>query len=517
MLSHYYDINQAGMFKTLFGDLYIGKHPTPKHNTYLVLNLDFSGLDTADEEYFQTSLSLKIQDTVRGFLDKYKHLFPSGNIYSEQINTEQPGVRALQKAFNAAASAGKKIFIIIDEYDHYVNDLIVQRTFEDTDFYRHTARINRAVRDFYDVLKEGSKTVVDRIILTGIMPVMLDSMTGGFNISNNLSFKKKYNEMLGFTQDEVNTLMKETGIKPEMIRVDMELLYSGYLFHPDGEYRLYNPSMILYLFDFIVNNEPVGNIIDENLKPDYSYLRCLIQNSINCEQLIQIAQNNRIFSEIIPKVPIGKMQSSEYFASMLFYLGMLTIDCLESGKTYLKIPNYSTTTIYWEYTMELMRYRSNKVKINQWIQLDTISTLAYEGNPKPYIDFVNRNILQHLSNCDLRQLCDKHIKIILLSGLFRSGMFVTITELEAGFCYVDIYIQRSHLQPDIPYEWVWEIKYIKKQDSDDENILNEKREEVRAQLKKHSDSPLFADRTDIRYLSLIFIGKRRFELEEILC
>ncbi|MDR2026609.1 MAG: AAA family ATPase, partial [Prevotellaceae bacterium] len=52
MLSHYYDIGQADKFDQLFGDLYIGKHPTPKHNTYMVLNLDFSGLDTSSEEYF---------------------------------------------------------------------------------------------------------------------------------------------------------------------------------------------------------------------------------------------------------------------------------------------------------------------------------------------------------------------------------------------------------------------------------------------------------------------------------
>ncbi|MDR0565641.1 MAG: AAA family ATPase, partial [Prevotellaceae bacterium] len=111
MLSSYYDINQANKFDQLFGDLYIGKHPTPKRNTYLVLNLDFSGLNTASEDAFAASLSGKIQDNVRDFLESYEHLFPKGDIYSKQMDVEQPGVWSLRKAFTAAKSANKKLFV----------------------------------------------------------------------------------------------------------------------------------------------------------------------------------------------------------------------------------------------------------------------------------------------------------------------------------------------------------------------------------------------------------------------
>jgi hypothetical protein len=108
MLSHYYDINQADKFEQLFGDLYIGKHPTLKHNTYLVLKFNFSGLDTTTEEDFRISLSGEIQDTVRGFLYTYKDIFPEKDFY-KQIDVEQPGIRSLLKAFNAAKSSGKKL------------------------------------------------------------------------------------------------------------------------------------------------------------------------------------------------------------------------------------------------------------------------------------------------------------------------------------------------------------------------------------------------------------------------
>ncbi|MDR0567110.1 MAG: AAA family ATPase, partial [Prevotellaceae bacterium] len=92
MLSSYYDINQADKFDQLFGDLYIGKHPTLKRNTYLVLKFNFSGLNTTSEEAFAASLSGEIQDNVRNFLGRYEHLFPKGDIYSEEIKIEQPGV-----------------------------------------------------------------------------------------------------------------------------------------------------------------------------------------------------------------------------------------------------------------------------------------------------------------------------------------------------------------------------------------------------------------------------------------
>jgi hypothetical protein len=166
--------------------------------------------------------------------------------------------------------------------------------------------------------------------------------------------------------------------------------------------------------------------------------------------------------------------------------------------------------------MQLVKDRNMDVETDMRIQLEAISTLAYGGDPKPYLDYVSRNILCHLSNRDLQQFNEKYIKIILLTGLFRSQMFVTITELEVEHGYVDIYMQRSHLQPDIPHEWVWEIKYLKKKDADSEKTLNEKREEARTQLKKYRDSSLFSGRTDMRYLSLIFIGKDRYEMEEIL-
>jgi hypothetical protein len=269
-LSYYYDLNQADKFKQLFGDLYIGKHPTPKRNSYLILNFNFSGLDTSNEADFKVSFSQKVQDVIYDFLNSYRYLFPDENVYNKLIDDQKSGVGALRKAFSAAKSIKKKIYVIIDEYDHVANDLIALGTYEGDNIYRNLIWANGVIRDFYETLKEGCDTVIDRIILTGITPVMLDDITSGFNISNNISLKKQYNEMLGFTPDEVNILMEEVGIHPDMINIDMEFLYNGYLFHADAEHRVYNPSMMLYIFDQLRSEGKIQSLIDDNLKMDWT-------------------------------------------------------------------------------------------------------------------------------------------------------------------------------------------------------------------------------------------------------
>jgi hypothetical protein len=325
-----------------------------------------------------------------------------------------------------------------------------------------------------------------------------------------------YNEMLGFTGEEVETLMRETGVDPGWINVDMELFYNGYLFHKNGKHKVYNPSMMLYLFDQVLRfRKEVESVIDDNLKTDYGRLRMLIGNEQNREQLIEIAENGRIASEVIPKFSIDKLHDNEYFVSLLFYLGLLTVDKYEFGKTCLKIPNYSIRTIYWEYILQLTRDRNRDVLVNPSRRQDAISSLAYKGDPKPYLDYASQNIFSRLSNRDLQDFNEKYVKIILLNGLFQSNIYITLTELEVTQGYTDIYMHRSHLLPDIPYEWVWEIKYLKKEDAGKRNALKEKQKEARAQLKKYRDSPLFAGRTDVRFLSVIFIGKDRYEMEEL--
>jgi hypothetical protein len=435
--------------------------------------------------------------------------------FIQECKGQQSIAEMLNIAFRAAASIGCKVFVVIDEYDHFANDLIALGTSSGDDVYRKIIRANGLVRDFYETLKRGSETVIDRIMLTGITPIMLDDLTSGFNISNNLSVKAQYNEMLGFTQAEVDWLMGVCGVDRAKINVDMEFYYNGYLFHKNGEHKVYNPSMILYFFDMIMTTPDPDIIIDENLKTDYGRLRRLVSDERNSAQLLEITQENGICSDVIPKFSIDELHDNKSFISLLYYMGLLTIDRMEEGMLKLKIPNYSIRTVYWEYIERLTQDRNKDILIDFTSLKLAVRELAFRGNPTLFVNYVSNNIFSRLSNRDLNRFDEKYIKIILLGNLFQSNLYTPITEMEVSTGYTDIWLKRSHLFPEIPFEWVWELKYVKKEDAGNEVVLQAKRDESRAQLEKYRNSHLFANRTDVRYLSLIFIGKDKYEMEEM--
>jgi hypothetical protein len=519
MLSHYYDIKDAGKFEKLFGNLYIGKHPTPSRNNYVVLNLDFSGLDTTNEESFLKSFGLKIESYVLALLSSHTDFLPKAREIADEMllgNPAYKGLSSLNYVFNAAQLINKKVFVIIDEYDHFANDLIAMNSSQGDDVYQRMVRANSIVRDFYETLKAGTKTVIDRILLVGITPIMLDDMTSGFNIADNISLYPVYNEILGFTQEEICCLMEKIKLDKSLITIDLEYFYNGYMFHEDGMHSVYNASMMLYFFNQLIRNKKTPKIIiDENLKTDYGRLQRLIRTEDNRKQLMEIIQKGRIDGEVIPKFTLKQLRDPKCFVSMLFYMGLLTIDGSDIRRMRLKIPNYSIQTVYWEYIEEMTRESSEDVLIDLSRLSEAMFQLAYQGDPAFFIDYVGQNIVSRLSNRDLQQFDEKYLKIILLNNLFYGKYFIPISEMEISQGYTDIYLQRSHIFPNVPAEWIWEIKYIKKSEENNAALIEEKREQSRSQLKKYHASHLFANRNDIRYLSVIFIGKNKTEIEEI--
>ena len=175
-LKNYYDINRKDEFELLFDNLYIGKHPTPERNSYAIMEFDFSGLNTSNEDDFQQTFYDKIKQSVQFFLGRYKQIIPNAEDLIRQMKEEKNlGINVLGIAFNAAAMQEIKIYVIIDEYDHFANDLIAKGSQLGKNFYDKMVTANGLVRDFYERLKEATKSsVVYRTFITGISPVMLD-------------------------------------------------------------------------------------------------------------------------------------------------------------------------------------------------------------------------------------------------------------------------------------------------------------------------------------------------------
>jgi hypothetical protein len=140
-----------------------------------------------------------------------------------------------------------------------------------------------------------------------------------------------------------------------------------------------------------------------------------------------------------------------------------------------------------------------------------IELLAYNGDLSPYISYMSKNIFQRLSNRDLISFDEKYVKLMLLNGLFRSRLYVPTSEKEVEHGYIDIFLQRSPLFPEVPYEWVWELKYLKKDDATAEKVAATIKE-AQAQLDKYRASVLFAGRSDVKFAALLFIGKEAYQL-----
>ena len=118
--------------------------------------------------------------------------------------------------------------MLIDEYDHFANELL---SFAYQEFTSVT-NSDGYVRAFYEELKYATETVIAKIFMTGVSPITLDSLTSGFNISTNLSLDSRFNEMLGFTIEEMKYLISMVSSIQDVdaVLADMKQYYDGYMF-----------------------------------------------------------------------------------------------------------------------------------------------------------------------------------------------------------------------------------------------------------------------------------------------
>ncbi|UZQ83657.1 AAA family ATPase [Thermoanaerobacter sp. RKWS2] len=509
-LENYYDINNEKDFEKLFGDLYIGKNPTKLKNSYMILKLNFSGLDTGNRDRLEISFKQNLIDSINGFLNDYQSIFKDIEEIKQHIK-EKPDIKSIvNQLINEVKKVGKKVYLIIDEYDHFANDIIAMG---DSEFYREIVRASGFVRDFYETLKIGTESVIDRIFITGISPIMLDDLTSGFNIALNVTMDLSLNEMLGFTEEEVVKILEEVGIEEkENLINNLRELYDGYKFNKNARTRVYNPDMVLY---FLAQYKNTGGypeyLIDDNVKTDYGRLNRLTMNEENKALLERIIKEEGIVAEIVTKFSFDRMYDEEYFISLLFYMGLLTIERQEKTRLFLKIPNYVIKTIMWEY-IETNLKKEYKINLDLNELRKTIEEMAYEGRIKPYIEYISQNVLKVLSNRDIINFDEKYIKVILITYLVNSKAYRPISERETEGGYIDIYLERDIRIPDIKYEWLIELKYVKKSEKDK---IDKIKEEGIKQLKRYRESKGLKERKDVKQALIIFIGKDEYQVIEV--
>ena len=513
-LECYYDKNRKDKFGELFKETYIGKNPTENKNKYCILRFNFSGISTNTIEETIKGFREKVDLGVNTFVEYYNLDFYN--------NPEQSTEGLLGSLFQAFRFQRKeeKIYVIIDEYDHFANELLGFKTEE----FKNLVAKNGKIRKWYEILKEGTETVVDRIFITGVAPVTLDSTTSGFNIASDITKNIIFNDMLGFSKEDVIYLMKELEIPEETQKELLPVIktnYDGYVFSTmikDNieNYKLYNSNMTLYfLYMYQVQNQIPKELVDINIISDYSKIESfmdLCQNMNKIEILEKIVAGDLIESSLTEKFNAEIEFGEKELISLLFYLGYLTIKEIGFSKYKFQIPNDVIKEIYSNYFLEYISRKANIVVDS--IDTETINKeLLLEGKIGKLLD-VLKEFLTNLSNRDYARFDEKYVKVIFYSICRMLGTLYVKSELEVGGKYADIVlVPKEEIKER--YSILIEFKYIKQEDYDKDNtILQKKQEQAKEQIEVYRKSEEIQMLPKLKCYSIVVI-KDRIEVEEI--
>jgi len=469
MLEYYYDIKHRGNFEQLFGDFYIGKNPTPLHNDYLVLVLDFSGINTETKESTYRGFWIKVHEGVGKFLDSYEKCLDVRD-KEKILEIEEPEGMVVELLRLVRAKTEKKISLLIDEYDHFANELLAFRV----DMFKELVSRAGFVRKFYEVLKTGARDgIIDRMFITGVTPITLDSFTSGFNIGRNLSLDEQFHDMLGFTEDETRSLIQivcsNCGTSLEEIYQQMSAYYNGHKFC--DEYlggKLFNPTMVLYyLSDYQRYCRPPRRLIDPNIASDY----CKIGNFF---RLFEIEEGREIINDLMARDVIYGNLTVQFnlerkferddFISLLLYMGFISVDRMAGESVEFSIPNYVIKELYYSYLYEIMEQEYGlELKVEELRA--AMRELAYQGKIESLVIIIEEFLKKVLSNRDFRGFKESHLKVHILTLLHLSKMYYIQSELEAERGYIDIFLREAPQFP-VDYEWVLELKYVRKPETE---------------------------------------------------
>ena len=505
VLENYYDKNKKDKFETLYGNTYIGKNPTENKNKYCILRFNFSGIDTSSEEATIRGFKNSTIESIKLFIGNYNIDF--------YINENQEAEEILNSLFTAFLLQKKEelIYVIIDEYDHFANELL--------GFYPERFKTlvskNGKVRKWYEILKKGTETIVDRIFITGVAPITLDSLTSGFNIGKDITRDIDFNDMMGFTKNELVDILNNQDIpkeEQEEILPIMKENYDGYKFSLNAENQIYNSNMCLYfLSDYIRLGEIPERLVDMNIASDYSKIGKMLdlcKGEKRLEILRQTVQGENITNTIVEKFNPAIEFTEIDMISMLYYLGYLTISGNLAGIPELVIPNKVMKEIYASYFLQLMNEEA-EFRIDSSASQEILIQLATEGRIDKIVE-VLRIYLNNLSNRDLIKFDEKYIKLIFYCIAMNIGSYSTKSEMEVNRNYPDILLVPRDRTKGYKAIMV-EFKYLKK---GEKAKVEDKQKEAREQIKRYCQFEDIKDIEGLRKYTLV-VSPSEIYVEEI--
>ena len=524
MLKQYYDINMADRFEELFGGLYIGENPTPEHNTYLIISLNFAVVD-ANLENYKKGLDAHCNTEFNYFCDVYAHYLPAN--LKEEMNRKDGAAEQLDYLCKECKKTGQKVYLFIDEYDHFTNTILAEP--DCLNSYQAETHGTGYLRKFFDTIKSATDSTLERVFVTGVSPVTMDDLTSGFNIGTNYSLSYEFNEMTGFTEEEVremltyytDTLNLHNYTVNELIEL-MKPWYDNYCFAVKsyGKTTMYNSVMVLNFISNYIDNEYdiPDSMVETNIRIDYDKMRMLIRHdkefAHDASIIQQLVTQGFVIGTLNENFPAERINDPDNFLSLLFYFGMVTIDGTYDGETKFIIPNEVVRDQMYTYLLDT--YKENDLVYDRYSKGKLESKLAYHGEYKPYFEYIADCLKKYSSQRD-KQKGEAFVHGFTLAMTSQNKFYRPISELDNDGGYADIFLSPlCDIYKDMVDSYIIELKYCKSQTTDEQ--VKKLFEEASAQISRYAESDMVREAvktTKLHKLVVIYRGAEMVACEEI--
>ncbi len=517
MLSAYYDIEGKENFASLFKDSWIAKHPTPLQGHYQVLYFDYSlaasGIGSIDDNF--NDYSAIVLDE---FIKKYAKYYDEDTV--KKVKGTNNAASKLNAITMAAKSKGNELYLIIDEYDNFTNNVLSE---QGEKVYHALTHAQGFYRDYFKLFKG----TFARILMMGVSPVTVNDLSSGYNIATNISMDSTFNMMLGLSEAELRQMIEYyrglglIKIPTDKLVADMKPWYDNYCFAVESfgvDPSMFNNDMVIYYLRSIIRTgKPPVDMIDPNTMTDSSKLKKIIYlDKLKGDRhslLREIMNNGYIYAELHDSFPAEALVDPNLFPSLLYYYGMLTIVGRKGRRAKLGIPNENVRRQYYSYLIE--EYGKD-TEMNSTVLGDYYDEMAFDGNVEHVFEYITEGY-QKCSSIHSNIQQERNIQGFIAAYLNQSGYYLIVQEMElnGGYCDMALLPDKVHY-PEIEHSYLLELKYLKPNASDKE--IKESFEQACVQLAQYQDDirlPQMTSGTKLHAVAIVYRGKTIAKLKEV--
>ena len=526
MMQAYYDIGMRDRFQELFGNLWIGSHPTEYQGQFQILYLDFSKIG-GDITELKENFNTYCNDCIDNFIEKYKEYYPKRVV--EKVLKAETAARKLNLIGIASEKEKSPLYLIVDEYDNFTNVVLNE----------HGEKVYRALTHasgFYREIFKVFKGMFSRIFMTGVSPVTLDDLTSGFNIGWHISTKPSFNQMLGFSTEDVREMIEyyktsgkiQADYDTDTIIGNIKPWYDNYCFSADAlltQSKVFNCDMVLYYIrNYMENGKSPAQMIDPNTKTDYNKMKKLLQlDKLDGNRkgiLYQIAEEGEIVSTLATSFPASALTDPNIFISLLFYYGMLTIKGTRGDKMIFCIPNNNVRKQYYEYLLEQYEEKS---PLNTSKLTDYYYDMAYDGKWREGLLFMSDAYAKVSSVRDSIE-GERNLQGFFMAYLNLNNYYYTAPELELNHGYCDFFLLPDLTHYETKHSYIIELKMLPKKvfnavaDNGKMTKAEEQWEQAVEQINRYATAPrveVLRQGTQLHKIILQFEGWELKRMEEI--